>query len=168
MLEMCLKLNYVKKTLHTLYAFQIKTNANGIWLVCCSRFSLIIFENLNLHNKHVNYRCRLHFVGRNTLDKLYNVIERLRHLSLSVFVTANVISPYVAVVNLCKRSDSLRQPIRSSTISCSGTQESSKLMSRQFTCYRYAACATKHKLAGHSIRRKSMKLFRYKKNHSRD
>lgn len=54
-------------------------------------------------------------VGKNTLDKLYSVIERLRHLSLSVFVTANVISPYVApVVNPCKRSDSLGQynPIR--------------------------------------------------------
>jgi len=131
-LEMCLKLNYVKKTLHTLYVFQIKTNANGIWLVPvrCSRFSLIIFENLNLHNEHVNYRCHLHFVGRNTLDKLYSVIERLHHISLSVFVTANVISPYVApVVNPCKRSDSLRQHNSIfDNFLFYGTQEFSKLM----------------------------------------
>lgn len=61
--------------------------------------------------------------GRNTLDKLYSVIGRLRHLSLSVFVTANVISPYVApVVNPYKRSDSLGRRnliVGEGTISCS-------------------------------------------------
>lgn len=61
--------------------------------------------------------------GRNTLDKLYSVIGHLRHLSLSVFITANVISSYVApVVNLCKRSDSLRRRnsiVSEGAISCS-------------------------------------------------
>lgn len=109
----------------TLFDFEIERERCPCRCVAAS-FSSVVFENIHLHNEHVNCRYHLHFAGRGGggIDKLYSVIGRSRHLSQSLFLLPfNVTSSYVApVVNLCKRSDSLgwRNPIQPRlAISCS-------------------------------------------------